>query len=75
MGEVTKRVEQTIRGWIASGEYGPGTRLPSERQLVADLGAGRTTIRIVLIRLSAEGLIRSEHGRGYFVNGDKPTES
>jgi DNA-binding FadR family transcriptional regulator len=70
MGELTRKVEETIREWIASGELGPGDRLPSERTLAAELGAARTTIRIILIRLSAEGLIRAEHGRGYFVNGD-----
>lgn len=67
MGEVTANVENTVRGWIESGEYAPGSRLPSERQLAGDLGAGRTTVRLVLAKLAAEGLIRSEHGRGYFV--------
>ncbi|OJF13082.1 winged helix-turn-helix domain-containing protein [Couchioplanes caeruleus] len=67
MGEVTANVENTVRGWISAGEYGPGARLPSERQLAAELSAGRTTVRLVLARLAAEGLIRSEHGRGYFV--------
>ncbi|MEU4424813.1 winged helix-turn-helix domain-containing protein [Actinoplanes sp. NPDC024001] len=67
MGEVTANVENTVRGWISSGEYGPGSRLPSERQMASTLGAGRTTIRLVLAKLAAEGLIRSEHGRGYFV--------
>jgi DNA-binding GntR family transcriptional regulator len=41
--------------------------LPSERHLADQLGAGRTTIRLVLTKLGAEGIIRSEHGRGYFV--------
>lgn len=69
MGEVTATVEGVIRGWITSGNIAPGARLPSERQLVQELGAGRTTVRLVLAKLTAEGLIRAEHGRGYFVNG------
>lgn len=68
MGEMTKRVEDTIRGWIDNGELGANERLPSERTLTTDLKAGRTTIRLVLMKLTAEGLIRAEHGRGYFVN-------
>jgi len=52
---------------IASGRLKPGDRLPSERTLVADLSASRSTVRLVLVRLVAEGLIRSEHGRAYFV--------
>lgn len=59
MGEVTERVERSIRELIASGDLGPGGRLPSERQLAADLSADRTTIRLVLLKLSSEGLVRS----------------
>ncbi len=46
-----------------------GSPLPSERQLAAQLDAGRTTIRLILMKLATEGMIRSEHGRGYFVTG------
>jgi DNA-binding FadR family transcriptional regulator len=53
--------------------------LPSERQLAQQLGAGRTTIRLILMKLATEGMIRSEHGRGYFVtdasDGDKDSAS
>ncbi len=66
MGAKTERVERSIRDMIASGQLGPGGRLPSERQLADQLDAGRTTIRLVLMKLATEGLIRSEHGRGYF---------
>ncbi|CAM3746728.1 winged helix-turn-helix domain-containing protein [Nocardiopsis rhodophaea] len=74
MGEKTDRVERAIRELITSGELGPGGRLPSERTLAKELDAGRTTIRLVLTRLSAEGIIRSEHGRGYFANTDENGE-
>jgi DNA-binding GntR family transcriptional regulator len=67
VGEKTERVERSIRELIQAGELGPGRRLPSERTLAQELAAGRTTIRLVLMKLAAEGLIRSEHGRGYFV--------
>lgn len=66
MGEVTARVEAALREMVTSGDL-PGGRLPSERTLAADLGAGRTTIRLVLMKLASEGLVRSEHGRAYFV--------
>ena len=70
MGEKTERVERSIRELIETGDLGPKRRLPSERTLAQELAAGRTTIRLVLTRLAAEGVIRSEHGRGYFVNSD-----
>ncbi len=66
MGETTERVEAAIRT-LASTTLSPGDRLPSERTLAADLGAGRTTVRLILVKLAAEGLVRAEHGRGYFV--------
>lgn len=66
MGAKTERVERSIRDLIASGQLGPGGRLPSERQLAEQLDAGRTTVRLVLMKLTTEGTIRSEHGRGYF---------
>jgi DNA-binding FadR family transcriptional regulator len=69
VGAKTERVERSIRDLIASGRLGPGGRLPSERQLAAELDAGRTTIRLVLMKLATEGMIRSEHGRGYFLTG------
>lgn len=75
VGAKTERVERSIRGLIESDQLGPGGRLPSERQLADELQAGRTTIRLVLTKLSAAGLIRSEHGRGYFVTSHDGTSS
>ncbi|MET8623553.1 NUDIX domain-containing protein [Kitasatospora sp. NPDC004669] len=67
----TERVERTIREWIKTGELAAGAKLPSERTLVTDLDASRTTVRLVLARLAAEGLIEAQHGRGYFVTRSK----
>ena len=66
MGTTTE-IEKTLRGWMADGTLEPGAKMPSERKLSEELGAGRTTVRLVLTKLAAEGLIRAEHGRGYFV--------
>jgi 8-oxo-dGTP pyrophosphatase MutT (NUDIX family)/DNA-binding transcriptional regulator YhcF (GntR family) len=73
MGEVTAQIEDEIRRWIAAGQLRPGDKLPSERELAEQFGAARTTVRLVLVRLGAEGLIYAEHGRGYFVRGTMPT--
>lgn len=67
MGEVTERVEAALRGLIESGERSKGDKMPSERQIVETYGAGRTTVRLVLAKLAAQGLIEPRHGRGYFV--------
>ncbi len=70
MGTKTDVVERSIREIVATNQE-PNGQLPSERELVTRLGAGRTTIRLVLMKLTAEGLIRSEHGRGYFTIAPK----
>lgn len=64
---MTERVEAVIRGAIERGEYKAGDKLPSERVLAVDQQAGRTTVRLVLAKLAAQGLIEAQHGRGYFV--------
>jgi DNA-binding FadR family transcriptional regulator len=46
---------------------GPGSRLPTERQLAADLGITRTGIRHALAALEADGRISREVGRGTFL--------
>jgi GntR family transcriptional regulator len=74
MGEVTAQVESKVRSLIESGEVPPGKPLPSERALASETGAGRTTVRLVLAKLAAEGLIRAEHGRGYFVREKETSE-
>jgi DNA-binding FadR family transcriptional regulator len=44
-----------------------GSRLPTERQLAADLGTTRTSVRRALTVLEAEGRISREVGRGTFL--------
>lgn len=44
----------------------PGTRLPAERQLVAELGIGRRAVRRALEVLEAEGLVSRRQGAGTF---------
>jgi GntR family transcriptional regulator, uxu operon transcriptional repressor len=45
---------------------GPGSRLPTERQLAVDLGVTRSGVRLALAALEADGLISREVGRGTF---------
>jgi DNA-binding FadR family transcriptional regulator len=46
---------------------GPGSRLPTERRLAADLGVTRSEVRHALAVLEADGLISREVGRGTFL--------
>ena len=55
-----------------SGRAGlePGSRLPTERRLAADLGVTRSGIRLALAALEADGLISREVGRGTFLRDE-----
>ncbi|QPC94574.1 histidine utilization repressor [Mesorhizobium sp. INR15] len=59
--------KEYVLGRIRSGEWPSGTRLPSENQLVKDLGISRMTINRALRELMHEGCITRVHGVGTFV--------
>jgi DNA-binding transcriptional regulator YhcF (GntR family) len=61
-----------LRTLIASGDLGPGTRLPAVRELAEAAGVNVNTVRSVYARLEEQGLIASEHGRGTFVAPEAP---
>ncbi|WP_316762457.1 GntR family transcriptional regulator [Streptomyces herbicida] len=52
---------------MCTKQLSPGDALPSERQLCADHGVSRVTVREAIGQLVAEGLAVRVHGRGTFV--------
>jgi GntR family transcriptional regulator len=56
-------VERKISELIASGELDEDGRLPTERELAAQLGVSRTTVRQVLDRLEHAGSVHRRRGR------------
>ncbi|MFF7839489.1 NUDIX domain-containing protein [Streptomyces ossamyceticus] len=67
MGPKTAKVYETIRARLASGEYAPGDKMPSERTLAEELGIGRTALRQVLARLLSEGALEVRGRSSYRV--------
>ncbi len=65
------QVQHTISQRIHSGEYGPGTQLPSESELSRELGVSRVTVREALRVLAQEKRLVKVQGRGTFV-ADNP---
>lgn len=59
-----RTVLERIEGDLLDGVLGPGDRLPSERDLAADLGVGRSSVREALRVLEVMGLIRTATGSG-----------
>jgi GntR family transcriptional regulator len=52
---------------IHSGEWPAGTRTPSERELCAQFGVSRITVRRAVEQLVAVGRLRRVQGRGTYV--------
>jgi GntR family transcriptional regulator len=63
--QIVSEIEQAI----ADGRLGPGDRLPPERELAAEHGVSRMTVRQALQTLESRGLLRRSIGRsgGSFV--------
>ena len=68
---VFKQIADSLRTAILSGELDAGARVPSEQELISRYGVARGTVRDAMDLLRAEGLVRTEHGRGSFVR-DRP---
>ena len=52
---------------ITSGKLPPGSRLPTEQELIAATGVSRTVVREAVAALRAEGLVVTRQGVGAFV--------
>ncbi len=61
---VAEAVVAALMGRVLGGNYGPGSRLPSERDLAADLGVARVSVREALTLLSAWGVVSVVPGSG-----------
>jgi GntR family hexuronate regulon transcriptional repressor len=62
-----QQVAATLERAIAEGQYQPGQRLASERDLAEELGVSRPTVRRAVIALEMRGLLESRQGSGVYV--------
>jgi DNA-binding FadR family transcriptional regulator len=63
-----QEVHDQLARAIANGDYQPGDRLPSERELGQAFGVSRVSVREAMRGLQAIGLVEVVHGRGCFVS-------
>ncbi|MFG2651732.1 GntR family transcriptional regulator [Streptomyces sp. NPDC048436] len=63
------RLAQTLQGRIEDGTYPPGTRVPSENQLVQAFAMSRPTVVRALELLKRDGWLESRQGYGTIVRG------
>ena len=66
------QLQRQLRNLIVSGQWAPGSRLPSENQLHRELNISRSTVRQAFSESQHEGLIERIPGRGTFVADPAP---
>lgn len=68
---IYQAIARTFRDKVASGDWKSGHKLPSEEQLVEQLGISRGTLRKAIGMLVSEGILERTQGKGTFVASDK----
>lgn len=63
-----RQVRRAIEHGIAVGRFNPSRRLPSSRELAAELRVSRNTISLAYQELVAEGFVESRERSGLFIN-------
>jgi len=73
LGRAAGAAVRALREKIDAGAFDDGLRLPAERDLAAELGVARNTLRQALQRLEEDGLLERHVGRGTFVRRPEKT--
>ncbi|WP_336785571.1 aminotransferase-like domain-containing protein [Paenibacillus sp. MMO-177] len=63
-----RQIADYVRGKIESGEWPPGSRIPTERAIAQIVGVNRSTVVQAFAELTAEGLIEGKSGSGTSVS-------
>lgn len=67
---LTTELIDRLTGEITAGNLAPGSRLPTEQEMMATFGVSRTVVREAIAVLRAEGLVETRQGSGAFVSAD-----
>ncbi|MDL4774489.1 MULTISPECIES: FadR/GntR family transcriptional regulator [Thermomonosporaceae] len=65
---------EQIKTKIATGLLAPGQRLPTERDLAAELGLSRSSMREAIRALTVMGVLEARHGAGIYVTRLEPRD-
>ena len=66
-----RQVIDQVKSAIATGQVGPGDRLPTVRQLAVDLSVNPNTVSRAYTELELTGLVETQMGSGTFVGQRK----
>jgi DNA-binding FadR family transcriptional regulator len=65
--QLVDQVVDELEGWLRSGRYAIGSKLPSELELMTRFGVGRTTIREAIRVFSHARMLEVRQGDGTYV--------
>ncbi len=66
------QIADSITDKVVSGEFPAGKKIPSVRELAAEMGVNPNTIMRTYSELQAMDIIENQRGIGYFVNEKAP---
>lgn len=72
---IYRQIVRQVEDAVAGGRLRPGERLPSHRELAAQLVIAPLTVKKAYDELEHDGLIDTQRGRGTFVREHLPTTS
>lgn len=64
-----RQIAAWLRERIESGEFPPGSRIPSETDIMGETGVARSTARRAVALLREEKVVYTVTGRGSYVSG------
>jgi DNA-binding FadR family transcriptional regulator len=67
-----RQIADQLSGLIQRGEFSRGERLPSERDIAAQLGVSRQSVREALIVLELSAIVEVRVGAGIYVSNSRP---
>ena len=65
--QIVERLELSI----VSGQFKPGDKVPSVRELAVEAGANPNTMQKAMVELERQGLVHSERTSGRFITEDE----
>ena len=66
------QIADTLSDKIINGEYRPGDKIPSVRELASEVGVNPNTIMRTYNELQSNEIIENKRGIGYFVTSSAP---
>lgn len=64
------QIADSISEKIMEGKFPPGEKIPSVRDLAADLGVNPNTVMRTYSELQSRGIIDNKRGMGYYVSNE-----